>query len=297
MTSLTRRGFVGLLGAAGLCANGVVTAASDRRHFPVAFFEKPLQFLGYRELADVLGEIGFDGIEATIRKGGHIEPERAGDELPGCVEDLRAGGQRILVMATSINRVDQPGAELTLRTAAKLGVKQYRLNGLSYASGKPILAQLDNYRAQLKELAALNRELGITGVYQNHAGSKNVGGPIWDLDYLLRGIDPNHLGIAYDIRHAMVEGASAWPVSLSMIRPRVRCIYVKDFVFDGAKPKNVPMGEGIVGSKFYQEIKGWNARPPISIHAPYLRGINSRNLKEALRRLKKDFDWLKSQLA
>jgi len=297
MNLLNRRSFVGLLGAGCVSVNSVSAAAIARRRFPVAFFEKPLQFLNYRELAEVLGEIGFDGIEATIRKGGHIAPERAVDELPACVDELRAGGQQILVMATSINRVDQPGAEALLRTAAKLGVKKYRLNGLPYSGDRPILQQLDDYRAQLVELAALNRELGITGVYQNHAGSRNVGGPIWDLDYLLKGIESDHLGIAYDIRHAMVEGSSAWPVSLKMIRPRVRCVYVKDFVFEGAKPKNVPMGQGIVGAGFYNAIKKWDSRPPISIHAPYLRAVNQQNMKAALSRLKADFDWLQSKLA
>ena len=218
------------------------------------------------------------------------------DELPACVEDLKASGQRILLMATSIGRADQAGAERLLRMAAKLGIKRYRMSGLSYAANQPIRAQLDNYRSQLKELADLNRELGVTGVYQNHAGSRNVGGPIWDLDYLLHGIDPDHLGVAYDIRHAMVEGSSAWPITLKMIHPRIRCFYVKDFVFDGARAKNVPMGEGIVGKGFYEAIRSWESRFPISIHAPYLRNVDRNNLREAVKRLRTDFQWLQARV-
>lgn len=296
MTVLNRRGFVRLATAAGMGIGAKLARSAAAAPFSVAFFEKPLQFLNYRELGEVLGEIGFDGIEATVRKGGHIEPERALDELPRCVEDLKLAGRRILVMATSIGRVDQPGTEALLRTASRLGIKRYRMSGLSYAADKPIREQLDDHRMRLQELAALNRELGLTGLYQNHAGSKNVGGPIWDLDYLMRDINPDHLGVAYDIRHAMVEGSSAWPITLKMIRSRVRCFYVKDFVFAGARPKNVPMGTGIVGKRFYETIRRWDERYPISIHAPYLRNVSRKNLNESMRQLRSDFQWLKSNL-
>ena len=38
-------------------------------------------------------------------------------------------------------------------------------------------------KPQLRDLAALNRELGLTALYQNHGGRSNVGGQIWDLHY------------------------------------------------------------------------------------------------------------------
>jgi sugar phosphate isomerase/epimerase len=204
------------------------------------------------------------------------------------VEALKKNGLEILVMATSIARVDQPHAEDTLRTAAALGIKIYRLAGMRYDLKKPILPQLDAIRPQLAELAALNRELGITAVYQNHAGSANVGGPIWDLHYLMKDLDPKEIAIAYDIRHAMVEGSSAWPVSFNLVRPRVKAVYVKDFVFEGAKAKNVPMGDGIVGEKFFQALKQSGYDGPISIHSPYLRPQNKSEALTSAGALKAD---------
>jgi hypothetical protein len=40
---------------------------------------------------------------------------------------------------------------------------------------------------------ALNRACGITGCYQNHhAWSDGLyGGPVWDIYYMLKGLDPN----------------------------------------------------------------------------------------------------------
>ena len=263
---------------------------------PIAFFEKPLQSLSADELADTLAEIGFDGVEATIRKGGRIEPERAADELPGYVAALARRNLRILVMATSINRADQPHAEATLRAAAKLGVKTYRLAGLKYDLKKPIRAQLDALKPQLRELAALNRELGITAVYQNHAGSSNVGGPIWDLDHLMEEFDPKEIAVAYDIRHAMVEGSSAWPVSFNLIRPRIQAVYVKDFVFEKGRAKNVPMGEGHVGEKFYKALKQSGYTGAISIHSPYIRAKNRTEALAARDAIRRDLEHLRGQM-
>ena len=49
---------------------------------PIAIFEKVFEALDYRELADAVAKTGADGIEATIRPRGHIEPAAAAEELP-----------------------------------------------------------------------------------------------------------------------------------------------------------------------------------------------------------------------
>jgi sugar phosphate isomerase/epimerase len=295
-----RRKFIrsAALAAGAVCAFQVTsTQAAKGLANPIAFFEKPLQSLSFDELADFLARIGFDGVEATVRKGGHIEPENAAKQLPQMAEALKRRNLEILVMASSINSVEQPHAETTLRAAAKAGVRIYRLAGLRYDLKQPILPQLDAFAPQLRKLAALNSELGLTAVYQNHAGSSNVGGPIWDLAYLMREFDPNEIAVAYDIRHAMVEGSSAWPVSFQLIRPRVKAVYVKDFVFDNGKAKNVPMGEGHVGKKFYQTLKQSGYTGPISIHSPHLRARSKSEALAARPAIQRDLAQLKQLLA
>mgnify|MGYP002525479526 CR=1 FL=1 len=115
--------------------------------------------------------MGFDGIEAAVREGGHVLPEHAEEELPRLVEALKKNGLAVTIMASSINSVRQPLTEKVLRTAAGLGIKRYRLAYLRYDLAKPIRPQIASHRAQLKDLAEMNRDLGISGVYQNHAGA------------------------------------------------------------------------------------------------------------------------------
>jgi L-ribulose-5-phosphate 3-epimerase len=55
------------------CASG---ARPDNRRMKIAIFSKHLEFLEGDELAKGAKEIGFDGIDLAVRKGGHVEPER-----------------------------------------------------------------------------------------------------------------------------------------------------------------------------------------------------------------------------
>lgn len=257
-------------------------------------FVKFVQSLSYSELADRIVDIGFDGIEATIRRGGQIPPERVEDELPKLVEELAIRKLEISVMASDVNRADDPLMVKTLRTAAKLGVKRYRMGGYRYDLSRPVGKQLDELKPVVKDLAALNRELGITAVYQNHSGATNVGAPVWDLHELLRDIPATEVGVAFDIRHATVEGGLAWPLHFNRMQPHLGAVYVKDFVWKGRRPENVPLGEGQVDPAFFKRLKQSKFTGPISVHVEYLR---NEGVEVNLAALKRDLVTLKGLLA
>ncbi|MEZ5328390.1 MAG: TIM barrel protein [Verrucomicrobiales bacterium] len=236
----------------------------------ICAFIKFVQSLPYDELGKSMIKAGFDGVEATIRKGGIIEPEAVADELPKLAATLAEHGCKITLMATDINRADHALTEKVLRAAADVGVKRYRTAYYTYDLAKSIRPQLANFHSTAKDLAALNKSLGLTGVYQNHAGAKNAGASIWDLDEFLADIDPDDLGVAFDIRHATAEGGTTWPLLWKLISPRVRTIYVKDLVWKDRQPHNVPLGEGLVSPKFAQQIKSSPVDIPVSVHVEYL---------------------------
>ena len=257
-------------------------------------FEKPLQFLSYDDLSDLMAELGFDGIEAAVRPGGHVLPEKVEDDLPRFVEALKKRGLEMTVLTSGINGVDSPHAEKVLRTAAKLGVKRYRMLWYPYDLQKPILPQLDAIRPKLKKLVELNRELGLTALYQNHAGAKMVGAPLWDIYDLIKDFDPKHIALAYDIRHATVEGGLSWPIQFNLVKSHIGAVFVKDCVWEKGKLKNVPLGEGMVDKKFFAMLKEMNFTGPISLHVEYLD--HSKDKKVLADAFKKDLATLKSLL-
>lgn len=236
----------------------------------ICAFIKFVQSLNYAEMGAEMRKAGYDGIEATIRKNGMIAPAAAAEELPKLADALQENQCAITLMATDINRADDALGEKVLRAAVAAKVKRYRTAYYRYDLKKSLRPQLAEFRAMARDLAAMNKDLGITGVYQNHAGAQNVGASIWDLDELLEGIDPDHLGVAFDIRHATADGGTTWPALWKLIEPRVRIVYVKDFIWKDRKPHNVPLGQGLVNPEFFSRVTKLAPSIPVSLHVEYL---------------------------
>ena len=255
---------------------------------------KFLQSLSYEQLAETIAELGFNGIEATVRDRGHVLPERVEEDLPKLVEALRKHNLEITVMASSVDSVDQPYTEKVLRTAASLGVKRYRMSYYRYDLNRPVIEQLDEFRPVVKELVALNRELGISAVYQNHAGAKYVGASLWDLYRLIKDHPVEEIGVAFDIRHATASAGVSWPVVFNLMRPHLGTVYVKDFRWNERKMENVPLGEGIVDNQFFTVLKRSQYDGPISLHVEYLQ---QAGLEPNVAGLKNDLATLRARLA
>ncbi len=296
---LTRRGFLaGTLATAGGFAVEHARGSSideSRADRPICAFVKHVQQLSFDELAETIADLGFDGIEATVRRGGQIEPKDAVTQLPRLVEALRTRDLCIEIMATDINRVEDPQAETVLRVAADLGVPRYRLRWYRYDLDRPILEQIGEYRRILDPLDELNGELGIQGLYQNHAGANFVGASVWDVQMLLRDRSSEQLSAAFDIRHATVEGGLTWPVLWNLIEPQVGAVCVKDFRWRGREAVNVPLGEGQVDPAFFRAVRASPFDGPLSLHVEYLEqsgaAANVQALRDDLRTLKR---WMAS---
>ena len=214
------------------------------------------------------------------------------EDLPKLVEELKKCGIEITIMASSVNSLSQPNTKRVLKTASALGIKRYRLAYFRYNLRQPILAQLDQLKPNLHDLTAFHRELGLQGLYQNHAGATSVGAPVWDLPYLMKGIPVRDLAIAFDIRHATVEGGLSWPLHFQLAKPHLGAIYVKDFMWkDDRKPENVPLGTGQVDPRFFAQVQQANFQGPVSLHVEYLpkAGIadNIKALEDDLRTLRR----------
>lgn len=287
---MSRRTFLGgMLGAGAMLgtplsqlAEGVEPSQSGAPDvLKVCIFSKHLQWLDYEGMAETAAEIGFDGVDLTVRPGGHVLPERVEEDLPKAIDAVNKAGIVAPMMTTAITDPSNPLTEPLLRTASKLGIRFYRLGYYRYPDNKSIPGFLNEIKPMLRDLAAMNKQYGIHGDYQNHAGSKNVGAPIWDLWELMRDIDSEWIGCQFDIRHATVEGATAWPISFRLMSPYIHTIVIKDFrwekIKDDWKTVNCPLGEGMVDfTRFIGMWKQVGPQGPISMHFEYpLGGANS----------------------
>jgi sugar phosphate isomerase/epimerase len=295
-----RREFLtGTLAAGAALAAGlplrVAAADAPAGGNPICVFIKFMQSMSYDELADAVAAMGVDGIEATVRKGGYIEPSKATDELPKLVDALAKRNLKITMITTDVLRADDSNTRPVLQTAAALGIPMYRMGFYKYDLKKPVMPQLEAVGPQVRDLAALNGELGIQAVYQNHSGADNVGCTVWDIYSQIKDLPQREIGLAFDIRHATIEGGLSWPTTYSAVLPRIATVYVKDFDWAGRKDKHVPLGEGRVDRKFFRQLMADKFAGPISLHVEYLgRGTAKENAAAITRDLKTLRSWLDS---
>jgi sugar phosphate isomerase/epimerase len=300
-----RRMFCTSLGSAvcgGLTASALF-AQEKSVSWPMAIFEKVFEGLNYQELAEAVEQTGADGIEATIRKGGHIEPQSAADEVPKMSEALLARGKRIIIAATSIARADDPDALQVLRVLKAAGITHYRMSHYQLQLDRPLLPQVRNFAAQARELAALNAEVGIQGLYQNHSGSSQKQGYLgalgWDAAIMLEGIDPTALGLALDTRHLIKDTGSSWHTAVAACKPHIRSIYLKDGTWFGPRGdqyKDVQLDTGFVNKGVFDEIRRGLESMPLCIHMEWLgyRVFKKEEIPAAIDAHRKDIAALKA---
>ena len=288
------------------------SAAKDPDAFKISIFSKHLQWLDYKEMAKAVREIGFDGVDLTVRPQGHVLPERVEEDLPKAVEAVSKEGKKVYMLTTSIDNADDPISEKILKTASSLGIRHYRMGWGHYDEAISVEDNISTNQARLAKLAKLNEKYNISGEYQNHSGVARegiyFGAAIWDLALVLNSLNSQWLGSQYDIYHSTIEGANTWPVGLKLISPFIRSIDIKDFFWlkkDGKWiSETVPLGEGMVDfSKYFGLIKKLGINVPVSLHYEYpLGGAENGADKITMKRddilsaMKKDLTTLHSYL-
>jgi len=313
-SSISRRTLVAAGAVAGGAALlGKAKAAETKAAGPkpkVAIFSKHLLFLHGEELAKGTAEIGFDGIDLAVRKGGHVEPERVRQDLPPLVAILKQHGVEVPMITTDIVDTETPYTEDILKTMAELNIRYYRWGGLKYGGSQTYATQLDAMKPRVAKLAAMNARYKANAMFHTHSGVGVVGASIWDLYILLKDFDPTSVAVNYDIGHATVEGGlGGWINSFNICGPYVRGIAVKDFLWaKNARgqwtPAWKPLGEGMVHlPEFFGMVARTNFAGPLQLHFEYpLAGADSGKTKltgskeEVFAAMKKDLTQLRSYL-
>ncbi|WP_183557311.1 sugar phosphate isomerase/epimerase family protein [Mucilaginibacter sp. SP1R1] len=242
----------------------------------VSIFSKHLHWLNYTDMAALAAEMGFDGVDLTVRPDGHVLPENVAIDLPKAVAAVEKTGLKVYSVVTNIMHPDEKYAADILKSASSLGIKYYRTAWFNYNKNMTIPANLEIISKQMAGLAALNKKHGIHGAYQNHSGDL-FGASVWDLWLALKDLDPASIGCQYDIRHATTEGADTWATSIQPLVPYIKTTNIKDFYWekkDGKwQVKSVPLGEGMVDfKKYFEVIRQHDIGGPVSLHCEYELG-------------------------
>jgi len=264
----------------------------------LCIFSKHMAQFGYDDLGKKAKEIGFEGVDLTVRARGHVEPEKAATDMPRAVEAIRAAGLSVPMITTGLLKADEPAARPTLSTAAKLKIPFWKPGYYKYPkleTAGSVEQAVAAVKPQIAGLVAMSKEYGLTCGFHNHSGDY-VGAAVWDTRDLIANLDPKSVGYYLDPAHATIEGGLAgWRITMNLVAPRLKMVALKDFYWSKAKGETklnwCPMGEGMVDwPKVFANLRAANFTGPLTLHVEY-------DTKDELASIAKDFEFVKKHVA
>ncbi len=196
-------------------------------------------------------------------------PERVSEDLPRYAAELQKRNLQLPLITTAITGPDSPQAQEILGAAKQLKVQFYRLGSPYHEKGRAVAEQIREYRARFKELAALNRQVRIGALVQNHspAGRVYLAGDLAEMRELVRGFDPAEIGVAFDVGHALIVHGDGWREHFAALKPHIKIIYIKDALRSGGF---VPFGQGELGKiGCFRLLREMGYSAPISMHIEF----------------------------
>ncbi|MGI6419556.1 MAG: sugar phosphate isomerase/epimerase family protein [Thermoguttaceae bacterium] len=173
-------------------------------------------------------EIGLDGLDLTVRRGGHIEPSDVAERLPAAARSVLEAGSEILFITTDITEAT-PEAERTLSTAARLGITRFKLGYYRYKPFGDLAAQLDATRRQIGGVIQMAKKFGILPCVHIHSG-EYLPSHGTQLYQLISEYSPDQVGAYVDTLHTALEGGGdGWRQGLDLLAPWIKLVAVKNF--------------------------------------------------------------------
>ncbi|MCH7988735.1 MAG: sugar phosphate isomerase/epimerase [Planctomycetes bacterium] len=300
MSALNRRRFLnhsaktGLAVAAGgsfLASNVTETNATESKKAAVpkvGAFTKSFQDRSIPEVCRIFNKIGLDGLDLTVRRGGHIEPNDVETELPKAHKAARDAGTEILFLTTGITDADTD-AERLLAAAAEIGITKIKLGYYRYTTFGQLAKQMKQTRKRIAKVIKLAAKYNVLPCIHVHSGATlpSHGTQLFEL---IRDFSPKEVGAYVDPSHMAKEGGlDGWRQGLDILAPWIALCSVKNFAWERShrdkqgqqrwKTINVPIADGVCPlPDFVAALKKLDFHGPYSMHSEYKGSHSFKNL-------------------
>ena len=259
------------------------TPQNARRAPEVIVFSQNLIQIEYPELGDIVKQMGFDGVDLTVRPGGHVEPRLANVDQVRAFEVLQGNGLSIPIITTALTTPADRTAVPVIALAGMSRVPLFRPGYWTYGTAPNIMSRLGEAQREFAGLLNIGRQYQIAGVIHNQVGD-NVGAAIWDVQRMIEPLDPAFAGFYFDPANATAEGGGGgWEIALRLALPRIKAVSVHDFFWEKQNDQwqmtKCPMGQGMVEwPKFFRMLAQANYTGPVTLDV----GYTSRDMPAAL---------------
>jgi L-ribulose-5-phosphate 3-epimerase len=303
---LSRRECLAALGQAAAVASIARRAdgRADATGTPTfCLFSKHVPDVAWNDLASAVQDAGYDGVDLTVRRNGHVAPERAAEDLPRAIDAITSRGAKVPMITTELTLARSPLARPVLQAAAQSGVRYFKPGYWLYSSSSDVRAQVAAAGEALAGLAALARNCGIEMGFHNHAGY--IGAALWEIAPAMDRLEAGWAGYYFDPRHAVAEGGGgSWKAATHLVAPRLKMVALKDFFWrktdKGWVIEDCPLGQGQVDWNWFGAVlRDVGFSGPISIHLEYETGGSTpqERTRRALDAARRDLAFARRVLA
>jgi sugar phosphate isomerase/epimerase len=290
------------LGGLALAALSRPLAAQRKRGGPlprstpaICLYSDQMMKVGYSEMGEILGMLGFDGVEITVQQGGHVALEGDIDlHLERSIEAMTGSGIEVPVLSTSLTTATNKTLQTMMWWGGEMGVPLFRPGHWKIQDGE-VAAAVSAAQREISWLAQLGRSTKMSVALHN-ATADCVGSNIADFNALIRPFDPL-IGFDFDIGYATAASDAAGGLAaLRIALPRLKMVTVRDMVWkkDGDGPPKLaqcPLGEGAVDwPSFFAALAQANFTGPMTLQVEY-------QPKDELAAIRQDLAFLKKQRA
>lgn len=253
---MTRREALALLAAAAK-----LPAAPARPTPALCLFSQAFAEVEYAYLGEIIKQIGFDGVDLTIRPGGHVEPRLSNVDLVRAVESMAGPGLEVPLITTALISPYDPTVLPVLAIAGHTSVPLFRPGHWR--------AENPTYLRDIAGLVSIGSHYKIAMALHNYTG-EDEGEAAWDVSTVLAGLDPRWAGAYFDPIHSL----DRWETDLKPLLPRLRAVALKDFKITKKEGKSkatpCPMGEGDMDwPRFFAVLAQAKYFGPLSLRVDY----------------------------
>src|SRR5277367_6049052 len=117
---MTRRQALALLAATAAPVRAATVPVPS-----LCLFSGSVQGLEYSELPLIAKQLGFEGVDLTVRPGGHVEPRLSNVDLVRAIEEVRGPGLEVPVITTALTTPFDPTALPVVAIAGHTQVSLY----------------------------------------------------------------------------------------------------------------------------------------------------------------------------
>ncbi len=243
----SRRSALKLLGlsAVPLLAQLVAQPGKGKRP-PLCVLSSARTGVGYAEIGEIVKQLGFEGVDITMMRGGLVEPQLAPVDEVRAFESIHGAGLAAPIATSALKTPNDPWCRTVLALAGRTGVGLCKIAAAS--------------RREVAGLAYIGREYSIAVLTQASATSG-----LKVARDLLTGLDPAWSGLSLH-SDLLAAGSGVTDDDLRDAMPQVKAVTVADRNSQGAKP----LGQGSVNfDKLFTLLARAGFSGPITVDRTY----------------------------